>query len=447
MSDLTSLSIHELTIQYRLREQSIASFVTRPATTPIQKSELEKAEEELVSFRNEIMERAMRGETVKVQPAEQEGEIYLQTQILLSHLSKLNRFSGANAEQTASFIGKVRGIVEACPSFSFARTYAAVKAHMSQPVIKTLESSGVDTFAKFEACLKDNYGTYSNTYQRLEAWLTKPKGTGTSFTTDHCETTSALEPIIDSFESEIIQMKVESGTVNYKPTFRDAFKALKILKVLQTVRNDSDDIYSSIIIELKSFKSSEQIAQRAEALSCQTAYKSVNNAEGGKVTSNKKKKASNHPNNQQKGGNGGDDRQSTPQNRGNGRGQYRGGHRGGHRGGASRGGYPSRGSYQPQNAHSSGSGYPQRGHFRGGQRGRASGDGRPYSYGGGSRGRGNSNNQTYVTFPDPHYQPIGQYDDQYDYDNSYHVPEYNGHDEYAHEADCTYVSFDSPSKN
>lgn len=411
--DCSTWEFSKLATEYKLREQLVKSFQERPPLDEEQKKKSDKASKDEAILRRELLNRALTGQvTAPSQPSGESGaDFYIDSQILSSHLSKLGRFTGVNCDATAAFIAKVKGITTACPSFSWQRIYGAIQAHISQNVLKTLEAADVKDFRAFESILKDNYGVLSNVYQQLESWITKGKTTGQAFTQHQSETAQTLEPIIDSFEKEIIKMKEEAGIKNYVPTFRDGFTALRILKVLQAIRQDCDQTYSAIIIELKGFKTAEQIAQRATSLAVQTAYKSVLTTDGGETASNKKKPRNRNKNkNDNKAEESGDDRKYQPTSGYNNQG--RGGQRGGNSNRGSHGSNYSRqnqGAGRSQEGQNPRSGGGQRGGYRGGQRG---GHWKPP--GGSNNGRGGSNGHTNVTFADYEYQPLGYYNDEQD---------------------------------
>jgi len=314
-----------------------------------------------------------------------------------------------------------------------------------------LETAEIKDFKTFEAVLKENYGLLSNVYQQLEDWITKGKPMGDSFTKHQSEAAQALEPIIDSFEKELIKMKAEAGHKNYVPTFRDGFTALRILKVLQAIRQDCDMTYSQIVIELKGFKTAEQIAQRATSLSVQTAYKSVNTTDGGNAASNNKKPRNRNKNkNDNKAAESGDDRKYQPTNGNQ--------NRGGQRGRPATGGYSDRGphgqnnsrpnhgaghSMEGQNSRSNGG---HRGGYRGGRRG---GHWKPSS--GPSSGRGGSSGHANATFTDYEYQPFGYYNHEQDsapQDEYYQQNEsYYGDEGYDYSQNGSYSATAGDSKN
>lgn len=458
-------------IEILLKQQLIKTYESRPPVGSDQDDELSKAKKDLAELNEKFVTLAMQQPSGSAsQVSAGDANYYVQSQILMSHLGKLGRFTGNNCEATNVFLQKVKGLIQACPTLGFDMVYGAVKAHIAPNVQKTLDNAQVKDFKSLEEALKKNYGLFSNVYQRLENWLTAPKPTGTSFTQHHCDTTNALEPIIDSFREELIKMRKAAGQDDYKPDFRDAFGALKILKCLQSIRQDSDDVYSSIIIELKSFQSSEQIAQRAEALNTQTSFKSVNTTEGGiQGSSNQNNKKKNQGNRQN--GNGGDGRQSQPKQGGQNNGQknQQGGNRGGHQGrgrggrggnrgggrGGHRGGQNSNGSQVSRNPGSS----HQGGNYQGGNNSHSNGGGGRGHYRGSERGRGVSRGYHYshspapqysnATFHDAQYQPLGEYNDELDNGQFYDLGNnYATEDDYDFSgAGESYVSFDNMSKN
>jgi hypothetical protein len=447
-NDCTTWDLSKLTVEYRLREQLVKSFAERPPLDDDQKKKHEKAKKEEVLLRNELFKRALNNQvTTPSQPQESAADFYIESQILSSHLAKLGKFTGANHDATAPWLAKVKSITQACPSFTWQRIYGAIKAYISQNVIKTLETVDIKDFKTFEATLKDNYGLLSNVYQQLEEWLTKSKPMAQSFAQHQSETAQALEPIIDSFEKDFIKMKEEAGSNSYKPGFRDGFTALRILKVLQAIRQDCDMTYSQIICELKGFKTAEQIAQRATSLSVQTAYKTVNTSDGGNAAGNNKKPRNRNKN---KAAESGDDRKYQPINGNQ--------NRGGQRGRPATGGYSDRGphgqnnsrpnhgaghSIEGQNSRSNGG---HRGGYRGGRRGgHWKPSGRP------SSGRGGSSGHANATFTDYEYQPFGYYNHEQDsapQDEYYPQNEtYCGDEGYDYSQNVSYSAAAGDSKN
>jgi hypothetical protein len=331
------------------------SFKTRPPINETQRTEMATVKNELDELEAKMLKMAMERKA-KPSAADDSANVLLETQILMNHLKSLPRFNGLNPEVTMVFLARVKSILTSCPSLSFSKILGAIKPNMDSVVIKMLENQDISTFEKFSDVLSKNSGIYQNTYQRLDEWLVKPKKYGESMTSHHCKISSELEPIIESFKKTIIKMKKTQGFDDYKPKFEDAFQAFKICKILQSIRAECQDTFSNIIIELSTFASSEQIAQRAESLTAQNLHPSCYRADGSKIPDSKKKstgprkdKTENHDNNSKADG---DDRQNN-YSRGRGgrgrghRGGYRGNnHRGGNRGG-NRGG--SRGSYANRN--------------------------------------------------------------------------------------------------
>jgi len=337
--------MQDLRNKIMLKQTVVSSFTSRPPLNEAQRTEQAEAERELKELQEQLLSLAMQESPAAVVP--QSADLLLETQILCNHLKSLPKFTGTNPEATQNFLARVKGITEACPSLTFARVLGAIKPNIAAGVVKTLDAAqDVSTFTKFSECLSRNYGCYSNVYQKLEEWMLKPKPYGESMTNHHCKITSELEPVIESFKATIIKMKREQGTEDYKPSFNDGFQAFKICKILQSVRSECMDTYSNIIIELSTFASSEQIAQRAESLNVQNQHAMCMAADGRKAADNRS--AGHHQQNNKGSQNNkkadGDDRQHTNYYRGRGRGRggnrggnrggYRGGHRGGKRGGA-----------------------------------------------------------------------------------------------------------------
>jgi len=208
----------------------------------------------------------------------------------------------------------------------------------------------------------------------MESWMLKPKKPSMGYTEYSCELVNSLEPIISSYKANLKKVLEKKDLKDKEPSFRDAFGIFMITKMLQSIRSESSDLYNSIIVELNNFENAEQLSARAEALSSQTGYRSVNSADGAKSSSKKDSSEQN--------------RQIKPQTSG-----YRGGYH--NRGAPSRGGgYYRSGNFsrgQPRRANF----YP-RGQGRGNFRGNSSG--RPYVHNGhhnGGNGHYNSGNGHY----------------------------------------------------
>ena len=138
MSDFTTWDQAKLNLEYKLREQLIQSFDARPPTTDLQRAELKQAKEQFEEFKVEILRRALAGENLSTGNSSGDfaANSYIESQIMMSHLGKLGKFTGANCDQTSLFISKVKQIRESCPSFTWPRIYGAVKAYINQPVPK-----------------------------------------------------------------------------------------------------------------------------------------------------------------------------------------------------------------------------------------------------------------------------------------------------------------------
>jgi len=265
------MSLTSVKVTLKEKKLVLSTYESRPPTTDGQRAEKVQLESEVKDLEAQLCELVLSEESGETAPQAAQGDgSWLESQILVTHLRTLNKFTGASAEATTTFIQQVKTLTESCPGMKFQTIYGAIRPCLSTSVLKTLNNSDVKSFNDFKKVLNTNYSHSLNIFQRWENWNTTSKRFGKSYTQWFCELSNMLEPIITSYQQELIKNKEAVGVKNYTPTFEDAFQLSLVYKMLNMIRSDSNELYSAIIIELSSLKTCEALASRAEALNCQT---------------------------------------------------------------------------------------------------------------------------------------------------------------------------------
>ncbi|CAG5101408.1 Oidioi.mRNA.OKI2018_I69.YSR.g17059.t1.cds [Oikopleura dioica] len=269
-NDATSsfTSIAELKSQLQAKEAVVGTYIDRPPQTPEQEDAKKDLEKEIDDIRRRVCDLAFEIKPEVKQeftPTDANAiQVQIHGQVLATHLSQLGRFNGTSNEATTSFLNKIKSLWAACPALDYATIFGSVRPLLSQNVIKTIDAQGVNSFAELKSVLQSNYGSMTNSYRKLKSWITRGKRYNASYMSFYSTMASQLEPIITAFSDELKQSKRVAGIPNYEPSFLDA--------------GESSDLYSVIVAELRGFKKAEQIASRAESLSCQKAFSSANRA-------------------------------------------------------------------------------------------------------------------------------------------------------------------------
>ena len=292
---MTNETIEELKAKVFKAKIKLETFTERPATTAADTAAKNALEKELSDAKAAIAELVISGAAPAPANPVISDMMYLEAQLLCQHLSSLAKFTGASSEDATTFCNKVKAISESCVSLEFSRIYAALKPKLSTNVLKTLELAKIKDIDDLVKCIHVNYGSAMNVYQRMESWQNRQKPFNKAFTTFHSEIVASLEPIISGFEDMVTKnkLKADPSLTTYVPSFRDAFQLFLAMKTLQSIRQESTDLYSSIVVELSTFSSPDQLAARAQALSVQTAYSSVNHAESRRPGNSSNRKGNN----------------------------------------------------------------------------------------------------------------------------------------------------------
>jgi len=286
----------KLKAKLRDAQVKLSTYDDRPAATEAQKQAKAALEQEVIDTEKSIVELFMNSEPSALgTPVDScASTMYLESNLLCQHLTSIGKFTGSSSEDAQVFINKTRAIVQSCRSLDFERIYAALKPKMSVNVLKTLEMANIKTLEDFVKIVTLNYGSGINCFQRIEAWQNKPKPFSKSFTQFHSEIVVSLDPIISSYEEMLkANRRKVAPNEDYTPSFRDAFSLFTTLKTLHAIRQESADLYSSIVVELSTFSTSDQLASRAQALAVQTAFTSVNAADSAAVGLSTKRKGNN----------------------------------------------------------------------------------------------------------------------------------------------------------
>lgn len=269
-----------------------------------------------------------------------DSQIWLQSQLLVTHVSQLGRFNANNNNEVVNFLAKIKSITEACPDIGFSAILNAVKPTMSVTVNKTLANEGKDitTFSQFNKFLKERYAASENIYQKLDAWFSSNKKRGKPFTSHLTELQNNILAIRTGHEEFAKAAKVNSIVKSYEPN--DVWELIVFLKLWRDIRGQDSDLYSSLVLEMSQFKKPSQLAARAEVIATQTISTSQsthvstvkrNNGSEANAGSSGRSAASNASPNSSPGNSpskrGG---QGNSRGRGRGRGRGHGGGRGGY---------------------------------------------------------------------------------------------------------------------
>jgi len=234
------------------------------------KAELSKLHEKLADL--EISEAASTSNETKPNisgnnagPFALESNIWLQSQLLVTHVGQLGKFNANNNNEVVNFISKVKSITEACPDINFSAILNAIRPVMSVTVNKTFANEGKDinTLAAFSKFLKERYAASENIYQKLDQWFSSNKKRGKPFTSHLTELQNNILAIRTGHE-EFVKANC---TKSYEPS--DVWELIVFLKLWQDIRGQDSDLYSSLVLEMSSFKKPSQLAARAEVIATQ----------------------------------------------------------------------------------------------------------------------------------------------------------------------------------
>ena len=199
----------------------------------------------------------------------------MQQHMLLSYLKDLN-FNASNEESLGNFLVKLEAIAKSVPLLSFAEIYLAIRPSLPAAVIKSLNSKKIDDIDTLKKHLLALYGSFSSVYQRLEAWMGKPKNNSSNWTRHTTVLQSSLESLKVSYaamlrrrdESRRSREEIESKP--FEPTYEDAFELLLYLKLLQDISSVDTAVHRTVSVELDSLHTPMSLATRAESVKCQT---------------------------------------------------------------------------------------------------------------------------------------------------------------------------------
>ena len=104
-------------------------------------------------------------------------QLYMQTQLLVSHISSIGKFQGSSNNEVTNFLSKVTAIVDSCSSIKFSDILNSLKPCFSTSVLKTINNEGADirTFPDFKRFIRDRYAASENIHQKMDGWFSTTK--------------------------------------------------------------------------------------------------------------------------------------------------------------------------------------------------------------------------------------------------------------------------------
>jgi hypothetical protein len=107
------MSLTSVKVTLKEKKLVLSTYESRPPTTDGQRAEKVQLESEVKDLEAQLCELVLSEESGETAPQAAQGDgSWLESQILVTHLRTLNKFTGASAEATTTFIQQVKTLTE-----------------------------------------------------------------------------------------------------------------------------------------------------------------------------------------------------------------------------------------------------------------------------------------------------------------------------------------------
>ena len=200
----------------------------------------------------------------------EEHRRYGQLNMLLSAVADLPKFTGTSPDATTSFIARAHQI-NSNIQVDWITFRGALCQKLSTNVFKTMEQYEATTPIKnmegLKTFLNSQYGSKTSLAQRLEQFWTAKKGKNQSYSV----WASAFDSKIATLEAQLKEeRRKDTKNPSYELKVEDAFELLKLLRFYQELKTESNELYKIVSSESEKFKTTNELAQRAEILLAQS---------------------------------------------------------------------------------------------------------------------------------------------------------------------------------
>ena len=227
----------------------------------------------LATLRDTLIDRVMSGqEEAGAAPslAIEEHRKYGQLNMLLAAVSELPKFTGTSPDATTSFIARAHQI-NANIKVDWITFRGALCQKLSTNVFKTMEqyevTSPINSMGDLKTFLNSQYGSKTSLAQRLEQFWTAKKGKNQSYSV----WASAFDSKIATLEAQLREeCRKDTKNPTYELKVEDAFELFKRLRFYQELKSESVELYKIVSSECEKFKTTNELAQRAEILLAQS---------------------------------------------------------------------------------------------------------------------------------------------------------------------------------
>ena len=120
----------------------LSTYESRPPTTDEQREGMAQLESEVKDLEAQLCSIVLAQESSETAPQAAQGDgSWLESQILVTHLRTMSKFTGASAEATTTVILQVKTLTESCPGMKFQTISGAIRPCLSTSLLKTLNYS------------------------------------------------------------------------------------------------------------------------------------------------------------------------------------------------------------------------------------------------------------------------------------------------------------------